>query len=297
MHCRNRGIALIQILIITAILATIALYMTQSARQQVNMASWANDKALATLQAHSAEAEVTFALLTSPLAQQSKAYVGSEQPPEPTLQESWNFYRQPFAIGAQTQINLQDQAGLLNVHAPNIERFRRSLLMAGIDERSVGGIFTRLLDWQDIDTISRPSGRESGVRRDGPMPDVREWLLQNTLEVQQFEQLAPLFTVYRSQIFNPFNSPRPLVEALAGLNAANEVFRLRGSEGVTAREFSDITGLRESEDVQFYTSDTLGIKIVATVGESQARLYRVIKISPYQVGKTPPYTILQTKGI
>ena len=57
---KQQGIALIQILLLTAILSILALYLTKTAQEQVTMAQWSNDKAQALVELHSVESQLMF---------------------------------------------------------------------------------------------------------------------------------------------------------------------------------------------------------------------------------------------
>src|SRR5690606_25772887 len=81
------GVALIQVLFITAILSLLALHFTLTGRQQVDIAATLQDKVIAELQLASWESKLLYALLTS-------AGTGSEpdQQVSDDLMKSWNFY-------------------------------------------------------------------------------------------------------------------------------------------------------------------------------------------------------------
>ena len=61
---KQRGIALVQVLLIVAVVSILALYFTQSARQQVKNATMMVDKAQALVELNNAEASILFSLLT-----------------------------------------------------------------------------------------------------------------------------------------------------------------------------------------------------------------------------------------
>ena len=64
MSSYQRGVALIQVLLVTSILSVLALYMTQTAKSQIQQAKWMNNKAQAHIELHSAESELLFELFT-----------------------------------------------------------------------------------------------------------------------------------------------------------------------------------------------------------------------------------------
>ena len=115
---KQNGIALIQILIITAILSVMAMHFTTTARDQVQMAQWANDKSQAQIQLQSAQAQLLFEFLTN-----SKS---SEVEVEPQIIASkWNFYNEEFTVlngllnnqissQSKVSVKMQDLAALIN---------------------------------------------------------------------------------------------------------------------------------------------------------------------------------------
>ena len=106
---KNNGIALIQVLLITAIITVFALYLTQTSREQVQIAMWSQNKTQAYVNTHSAYSNVLFKLFT-------KQKVKVDNAPEQNAIESrWNFHNTPFNV-LSSQVKIQDQAGKLSIH-------------------------------------------------------------------------------------------------------------------------------------------------------------------------------------
>lgn len=59
------------------------------------------------------------------------------------------------------RVTMSDATGLLNVNRVDADRFRRYLVLKGIDAPRAGAIADELLDWRDTDDISRPQGAEA----------------------------------------------------------------------------------------------------------------------------------------
>ena len=112
---KQRGVALIQVLLITAILTVFALYLTQSARQQAKIAFLAKDRALAEVINHSAHSQIIFELLTTEHTMLSGYGKTGD------IANKWNFYGKPFALNEYASAAIQDQAGLLNLQYLFIE--------------------------------------------------------------------------------------------------------------------------------------------------------------------------------
>ena len=152
-HNRQSGIALIQILIITAIISTIALYVTQSARQQVQMALWAKDKSQALVNLHTSKNDIMFKLLTV-------SWTAASAQEGIAAGYQFNLYNQGFRLvnGDDEQpvaannndvnnspgevddngtiIQIQDQAGLINLLHPQPQTISKRLMVAGLSEQA-----------------------------------------------------------------------------------------------------------------------------------------------------------------
>ena len=83
----QRGIALVQVLLIVAVLSILALYFTQSARQQVHNATLMVDKAQAYIELKNAQANILYALLT-----EQKDPEQTQNSQNQTLINKWNFH-------------------------------------------------------------------------------------------------------------------------------------------------------------------------------------------------------------
>ncbi|MGI2143128.1 general secretion pathway protein GspK [Shewanella frigidimarina] len=93
-HLKTRntqeGIALFQVLLITAVITILAIQFTQTARNQLSIASMLSDRVLALSEMKTVEAELLFSLLTEKNqkdSQSTNVYVNN-----------WNFYGEPFKL-------------------------------------------------------------------------------------------------------------------------------------------------------------------------------------------------------
>jgi len=322
-HNNQSGIALIQILIIVAILTTIALFMVKSAKQQVQMAQWALDRTQASVIAHGARADVLFELLTNEWTQntvnseltsddqQSNTGIGNENTQNNTtsaLSEiasetenevaiPWNLYNQAFNLNNNVTIKLQDQAGLLNLHYPSPEMLEQVLSSAGHSKQQAYMIIATLLDWQDSDNIPRINGREnSKVTRNGLMPDIRELLLHKTMSTEQLQRVKSNFTLYGIGHLNLMTSPKALLVALSSDSIADEIILNRQQQNMNPLQVVQMMGLPADSEVYFSPSPTVAITITAHYGSAIIKQQLMVKFTPNSQGDFPPYNIMQTKG-
>jgi general secretion pathway protein K len=284
-----RGIALVQILIICAILSLVALYITQSARQQVQMAQWALDKSQATVNLHSARNRVMFRLLTSTWQSDGVNISDSEQ---------WNLYSQPIQLADNVTMQLQDQAGLINLHYPQgggvIEQV---LLYQGLASDKALKAQAVLFDWQDSDEITTNNGDETNSQqRDGAMADIREWLLHKTIEAHTLSAIQANFSLYGASYLNLMTSPEYLLAALTDDATARELVTLRAQEQLTAREITQAVNQSQQMDIFLTPGNNIALTLDVRFGEARVRQKTMINFNPYVVNNKSPVNILQSSG-
>jgi len=285
----DKGVALIQILIIVAILSLVALYVTKSARHQLTMARWAVDKSEAAVLLHSTQNKILFELLTT-------KWLPTRNSQNPTTNK-WNFHNEPFEVSDGAYVKIQDQAGLINLHFPIVGIIKKRLAYEKLPPELIAKTEATLLDWQDNDRILRPYGNESNVNiRNGIMPDVREWLLHNTLSKEQFLAIAPDFTVHGDGHLNLLNSPLSIITSLTNQAVAHQIDNLRKNRQLTRDNIRKITGISQGDDFFYSTSTNQKISILINSGEASLEKIIIVELSPYSVRQQKPYNIMQTEG-
>ncbi len=285
----NKGIALVQVLLITAMLSVVALYVSKSARQQVQVASWAMDKSQAAVILHSHKSELLFQLLTLPWQQ-----VGAV---ESEHQQRLNLYNKPVKLAEGVYLRMQDQAGLINFHYQQPLMLTRLLSSLDISIESQRILSATLSDWQDSDSLQRRFGDEktAGIRN-GLMPDIREWRMLKIMNSELYDKLAKNFTLYGTSHLNLMTSPLPLLNALVGNERASKIASLRKSHNLSRTLIYGILGATDYDEVFYSPSNTLAISMLINYGEAQIKQELIVEFSPYAIGSNLPYNIMQTKG-
>ncbi|MCJ8296947.1 MAG: type II secretion system protein GspK [Colwellia sp.] len=310
---KNTGIALIQVLLITAILSVLALYLTQTAREQITIARWLDDKASAQVALHSAESQLLFSLLTEPFLAEnidldnnnndSDAFVepsdASNTVPM-TLKSRWNFFGKAFAINEHVKVAIQDQSGLIHAHYP-IQRILRTLITSqGFSEIESNVIIDNLLDWQDLDSIARINGNEeqtaNSTVRNGAISSLSELVHIKAIPPRLLPILKENLTIYRRGNFNPRNASIELIAALSSKSIAEQVNTLRVNKQLTKRNFIELTGIREDDEIYFYPSNYLAIDIFSQVGKSIATKVMTIKVQPNAGNNISPINIYSNRS-
>jgi len=297
-HKNVNGIALIQVLLITGVLSVLALFLTYTAKEQVTMAQWVDDKASALIALHSTESELMFSLLTNSKFTQ----LGSGQPPQnlDEISSNWNFFAKPFTVKELVTISIQDQAGLIHAQYPNRDMLIKLLLSQNMSLPEANALADSLLDWQDIDSIPRLNGAElfkyKGNIRNGNVPNVHDFLFVNKVTPEILKLLIKNSTIHKNRAYNPMNSPKILLAAITSKQVAEQVVVLRESKQLTKAQFIELTGINETDRITFYDSNNLAIDLTATVGESKVNKKIIIRLAPYATAGKRPIDILSNRG-
>lgn len=282
------GIALVQVLLIVAVLSILALYFTQSARNQVHNATLMVDKAQAYVELHNAQANVLYALLTE---QKDPEQANKNNQSNNVLTNNWNFHGAPFSYNQQVTVTLQDLRGLLNLHYPNKQRLRQLLTYSGLNDYDAQLTSQQIIDWQNLDTRSDylPSNITA---RHAAIHDISE-LKHLGLKSDQLNALQANTTQYKKGAFNPMNAPNSLLNALLSSDVAAHVIMLRNTKHLTVQEFAQVTGFSESEDIILYPSNLFKVTLQAHVGD--ASIQKVIYYHLQPTGK-PVVNIVAVKA-
>lgn len=282
---QQSGIALIFVLMISAVLSVIMLFMAHTAKQNIALASSLQDKTAAIVALHDAESALLFDLLTKPLNNLENE------------QLKWNFFGEPFSYSGQVRIQVQDITGLLNLNDVDqqaLTRFLNGLGITGADARSA---VAAIEDWQDNDNDVRRGGAERGTYnfgpRNAPIPETAElnWITSIPLEHRQ--TLIDNSTIINGSHFNPMNAPVPVLRALMDDDqASNGVIDARRTAPITDWRFSQISGINPDEGVFFFTSDLLRITLTSRSGVARASKRVEIKLSPHSEGLADPVQVV-----
>ncbi|NTS76914.1 general secretion pathway protein GspK [Catenovulum sp. SM1970] len=284
---KQKGVALIQVLIITAILSIIALFMTKSAKQQVQIAQWGLDKTEAFLEGYSVENKIIFELLTNNLDSLAQSGISTNK--------DWNLYGKAFKVGQYSTVSIQDNAGLLNLQYPNPELFKAQLRSLGLNPAEQGLILSVLLDWQDGDRLPRNNGSERAYFRNAPMLDKREWYIHNSLSEEMLDRVIDNFTIPGLSYINFMNSPESVLKVHFSPQVVSRIIKAREAKELTRRRMKEITNIVEDEDVFFTSSDQYQISINVDFHQSSYRRSMLIDLEPY-VLNSPPYSVFSSTG-
>ena len=227
---KNRGAALLLVLMITAAMMSIMLFMSEKGSTAARMANLIKANSAAKLKVDSQQAELINELMTTPLAVLGPTGSYNGMTIESPAVNS--FAGEPTLVG-ELAISIQDTSGLVSVLPLNENAFKQLLLYHGVDEDSVMRILDRLADWQDQDSLRRLEGAEQGDYAEPALPtnmplqtleELRYILADDAL----FQALRPHLAMYSNPYIVRHFSPKSLYSAF-GFEGSEENTNAEGS--------------------------------------------------------------------
>jgi general secretion pathway protein K len=237
---RDRGFALLGVLLVVALLTVVVLELTVAMRLEASAGRSFRDEMIGT---HLAEAAVQQALREvlgqAPIqgVDETGALVFYRLVPGSTLPvrlPSLPRSRVPLGAG-EFSYRLADEEARLNLNTASAGRLRRLLQTLGLDRRARDVVVDSLQDWTDGDELSRANGAESDDHylklpvpyraRNGRLQDLAELLQIRGVTPELYAGaegrpgLAEVTTVFGRETVNLNTAPPPVLAAL-GLSEA-----------------------------------------------------------------------------
>ncbi len=289
MTSRINGIALVQVLLITAMLTVFVIFITLTARGQVNYAIQLDARMQALIEVRDSEAWVLYHLLNK------RPLMASQQT---TLDKSdlW-YYDQPYSNGDST-VRIQDLSGLLYLRTTEEgDTLSKLLVSQGIGTVAAARIVDAMLDWQDRDDDRRPNGAEARAYSIGP----RNLSMSFIDEIRWISGFSPaaLDIIMRNTTalpvagFNPILATEDILLALFPDRAA-ELIQLRRENRLSVSLFRDLTQQQQTETQRFFPSNRYRIRIQSEYGETRLSKSLVVEVNSYNTG-TKPLLILANR--
>jgi len=290
----QKGIALIQVLLISAIISVLALYLSKTARLQVDIAKRLKDKNFALIKLYDTEAVLTHSLLTFNLKRDNSS---------DKVNNRWNFHNQVFNVSNNIDISIQDNAGLINLRYLNSSIFSKWMACNGYSSDKTRLILDSISDWQDKDDLTRLNGAESSYYtkynykpRNNAIILKGEVLKVKGVNKELYTKMDNITALYTPSFFNPMNSPDELLRCIYDNKIGEQLQSIRSSDGfIDINRFKELTGEMESEGLLFFTSSFLTIKISSVVGESKVEKLVSQKLDKYAKFNQPVVETFFTK--
>ena len=212
----NQGVALIVVLMITAVMAVIMLYMSGQGQNNARLAGMVKQNTDASLNLESAQAEVIYSYMTSnfSILGPRADYLG-----KPIINDFTKSFTGETKELKDYNVTVQDISGLVSIVPLNKNDFNRLLALNGVGETELLKIQDRLDDWQDQDNFRHLEGAEKG---DYPQPELpKNGIIQTTQELKYifdndtlYEQIKPHITMYGGDYIVRQFVPKSLYSAL-----------------------------------------------------------------------------------
>ncbi len=212
-HAGQKGIALVVVLWVVALLSVIAGSYTYSVRSEISVV----DNLVASAQARAAaRAGVSLAILE----------LRQQEPSEPWLADG-TIHETTFA-GVNLRIAIADETGKLDINYANGKLMTSLLQAAGLDTSQAAALSDAILDWRDKDDLRRLNGAEAEdyvaagrdySPRNGPFQSVEELALVLGLETAVYESIEGSLTLYNNSARVNQDRATPLLrQAMFGEN-------------------------------------------------------------------------------
>jgi len=275
---RQRGIALIQVLLIAGIIGLLMAQLGLTAKEQVARAKLLDDRATAQLGALSRESALVYTLLTEPWSRRTD----SANP----YAAAWNFVGEPFTVDGIT-FTIQDESGRLRVPLYGAGEFMQILSGLGVAPDRARRLGAQLMEVQGVSASLRELGagapeRASAASRGYPLQDLAELRLLPDMDEELYARLRPLLTLYPTPGFNPMTAAPELLQAQLTESQLQGLADARSAGPVDMLTFMKVTGLQTDEMVNFAPGPALEISIELEKDGSHIERDTTFIIRPYQ---------------
>lgn len=276
------GIALIQVLIISFILALLGIFINQSIQQQVKVTQQIQNKFAMRLELEEAETQLFSALLAH------KKYPDTNSNNQ--LVKNWNFYGEEFRLSDSTFISLMDMKSLFSLNISSPDLIKTLLVQLNVEENIARTFVSSLTDWKDENDVSRVNGAEASfykqqgksyVPRNGYLQSVNEAALIRGAERIPKEHFVRYFSTEMVTGFNPINAPEAILKAtIKDESTTNKVLKRRAAGTLTSYDFYLLTGIEESEFINFVTGSKIRVQLRVVLNGAQLSKQYILDATP-----------------
>ncbi|HHX8439457.1 hypothetical protein [Vibrio diabolicus] len=266
-YTKQSGVALLQVLLMSAVISVLALQMSYSAKDEVSIAQVIQDKVMAEVAVRTMESELLFALSTARWAK--------DEQHENKLARIWNFYGSPFEYEDIGTITIQDNSGLISVfnggERSTVERAFERLLGSKHQARVARNA---LIDKQGFQSSTNDTGLS------GQFFQSRKEMLRALEEVGISSSKAEVFTRIPYSAYLPLQAPDESLKLWLPERQAKAVIESRQNGELTPQLFTQLTGLRKSDYMLFYPSGRFIITLKKQIGDARVQRKMFINVSP-----------------
>ena len=280
------GVALIQVLLITTIISLLAIRFTDTARNQLDIASKFEDRIRAQLLARSAINELIFTELSDNV--QSVRVNGEELYDLQSYKARVNYWGESFAWGENISITMQDLNGLAPQRYPNHPIWRKLLHNLGLASKDVDRYLGEFVDIQDPDVRSWKFGDIEPIKTSAGKPYLNGYAQNDVVLRWVFadspgllEKLLDFSDVDSPPRMNILHSPAPLIMTLFDPEIANTIINSRNENALNSLQVNQLLPPDfPPENTGRYTSDSHSITVTAKAGNTVWRETNIVRLSP-----------------
>lgn len=275
----QRGIALIQVLLISGIIGLLMLQIGLTAREQVARAEALAQRADLQLKAQSHESAIVFSMLTQPLIARPE----SANP----YAAAWNFMGRPFVVNDVT-FRLQDESGRLRVPLYGSEDFERLLVAIGVEAGRARRLGQQLLSLQGTAPRLRALGEDAGMAGSSPsapqpLQVLQELRLLPDMDEELYLRVKPLLTLYPTPGLNPLTAPGELLTPRMSESQLAGVLEARQSGELDQLAYWRLTGIEADERSSFATGPAVTVELELEGMDARVQRTTTFIVRPYTV--------------
>ena len=272
---RQKGVALVQVLLVTTIIILLVMQLSLTAREQVRSAQALRDRSEASLYLHSREVAMLYTLLTETLV--------SPQESANPYAASWNFHGEPFVVDG-LEFTLQDQSGLMRFPVSGTSDFRRLLETLGLGPAQARTTAEALGRWLGIAT-QRSSLPGDAMMRGGtgdPVQYFGEMRFLSGMDEALYGQLANLMTLYPTPGFNPLTAPEPLLRMRTSPSTSAALLDARRKGELNQQRLWEIAGIGMDDTTMPFVGPGIGVRIEGEYRGVALRRDLVVGVEPHE---------------
>lgn len=272
---RQQGIALVQVLLLTAVFSVLLLSMVGYANSHQRQASAVDHQLQERFDLYSTASELQFNLLT-----QGWSDTGGEQNANAWAQH-WNFYGQPFEVQGYTA-RIQNVGSLVNTY--DAQNMARLLTLFGVESSEAQQMATTLRSWQRISDFERQGVLLSErLAQPGRLPiqHVREIELLNGWNSDIVNAVEQYITTINTGFLNPLYLPSEILDIAVTSGQAQALQQMRNSGTYNRSSFTRVTGISSDEFVSLFPGPTFQISLAKQGVEGVTRIELEATFEPY----------------
>ncbi|WP_372767925.1 general secretion pathway protein GspK [Pseudoalteromonas sp.] len=290
----ERGVALVQVLIISLILTTLAVFVSQTVSQQVKIGEKVKKAFELQLKLERGEARLLQKLLSNQFVRQPNSL--------DAFVKNWNFHGEPFNVGSDVTYEIQDLSSLISLNKLYVPTARQVLRELNVGEQHLNTFVSSVIDWVDKDNNAQTNGAEYTFYKTQGRNGPRNGYLQSFDEITfiqgaehlSLNSLEKYFSIELTAGFNPLNAPDIVLSAFVNNESvAKQLIELREEGKLNRYQFYLLTGRDDDEFLTFSPGRKLRIKISVTNKEQMISKQFIASFTPRNYRQ--PVTITSVK--